>query len=215
MNYIELFGTAASVIVAVSLMMRNIKWLRIINAIGALGFTVYGAAIHAVPVFGLNAFIVLIDLYYLARMRATRDTFSVLQGDLAAWPYLEQFLVFYAKDIGRFAPDFRLEREGGWKAEFILRDLVPVSLVIWRPLPEGRIEIGLDYAVPSHRDFRSAEYYFRKAAENIAGKEELVFVEWSSVPEHRRYLERLGFVAGERDASGRTEYRKTLKGTAI
>ena len=211
MNLVELFGTAASVIVAVSLMMRNIKWLRIINAVGALAFSVYGAAIHSLPVFALNAFIVFIDLYYLVKLRATRDTFGIIKGDPASWSYLDQFLSFYGKDIGRYAPDFKLDRNDGWKAEFVIRDMVPVSLVVWKPLPDGRIEILLDYAVPSHRDFRSAEYYFRKAAEDIAGGRELVFVEWSSVREHQGYLERIGFVAESTDASGRVEYRKTLR----
>ena len=212
MNPIEAFGTAASVIVAVSLMMRNIKWLRVINALGALAFAGYGAAIHALPVFALNAFIVVIDIWYLAKMRATRDTFGVIKGDPANWSYLDLFLAFYGKDISRYAPDFSLDKTGGWKAEFIIRDMVPVSLVVWRPLADGRIEIGLDYAVPSHRDFRSAEYYFRKAAEDIAKGQELVFVEWSSIPDHRRYLERLGFIAGEMDEKGRLEYRKTVQG---
>jgi len=212
MNPVEAFGTAASVIVAVSLMMRNIKWLRVINAVGALAFAVYGAAIHALPVFALNAFIVAIDLWYLARMRATRDTFGVIQGDPTNWSYLDQFLAFYGKDIARYAPGFALDRAGGWKAEFIIRDMVPVSLVVWRPLTGGEVEIGLDYAVPSHRDFRSAEYYFRKAAETIAKGQELSFVEWSSVPEHERYLQRVGFVAGGKDGSGRVEYRKTVRG---
>lgn len=211
MWYIEYFGTAASVIVAISLMMRNIKRLRIINAIGALAFAVYGAAIHAIPVLALNAFIVVIDLYYLAKMRATRDTFGIIEGDLSDWPYLDQFLAFYARDIARYAPDFVLDRSGGWKAEFVIRDMVPVSLIVWRRLEDGRIEIGLDYAVPSHRDFRSAEYYFRKAAEDIAKGQELVFVEWSAVPEHRRYLERLGFSAAGVDGDGRTEYRKAIR----
>ncbi|HUX39428.1 MAG TPA: hypothetical protein VMV44_16120 [Rectinemataceae bacterium] len=211
MNFVEAFGTAASVIVAISLMMRNIKWLRVINALGAIAFAIYGAAIHALPVFALNAFIVAIDIWYLARMRATRDTFGVIKGDPANWSYLDQFLAFYGKDICRYSPDFSLDKTGGWKAEFIIRDMVPVSLIVWRALADGRIEIGLDYAVPSHRDFRSAEYYFRKAAEDIAKGKELVFVEWSAVPEHRRYLERIGFAAAGMDDEGRSEYRKTVK----
>jgi len=209
---IELFGTAASIIVAISLMMKNIKWLRIINGVGAAAFAVYGAAIGSIPVLVLNAFIVAIDLWYLARMRATRDTFGSIAGDPADWTYLDLFLDFYRRDIARYAPDFVLDKGAGWRAEFILRDMLPVALVIFRNAPDGSIEIGLDYAVPSHRDMQSACFYFTKAAERIAKGQELVFVERSATPEHQRYLERVGFVAGGRDSSGKTEYRKTVRG---
>jgi len=212
MKALELFGTAASVVVAVSLMMRNLKWLRIINLVGAAGFAAYGAAIPAYPVFVLNTFIVGIDAWYLWRMKATRDTFGTIEGDPAAWPYLDEFIAFHRRDIARYAPSYAPDPNGGWRAEFILRDMVPVALMIFRKADDGSVEIGLDYAVPSHRDFKSAEFYFGKAAEKIAGGQELVFVEWSDVAAHQRYLERLGFVAGRRDAMGRTEYRKTVKG---
>ncbi|MDP3178720.1 MAG: hypothetical protein Q8M76_12515, partial [Spirochaetaceae bacterium] len=145
MDTIEIFGTAVSVVVAVSLTMRNIKRLRIINGIGAVGFAAYGAFIGSLPVLVLNAFIALIDLYYLVRMRATRDSFGSIEGDPVGWPYLEQFLDFYRKDIARYAPDFALDPGGLWSAEFILRDMVPVALVIFRKKVEGEVEIALDY----------------------------------------------------------------------
>ena len=230
MDTVELFGTAASVVVAVSLTMRNIKRLRVINGIGAVGFAAYGAFIGSLPVLALNAFIALIDLYYLARMRSTRDSFGSIEGDPAGWAYLAQFLDFYRRDIARYAPDFALgaadfalDAAGPWRAEFILRDMVPVALVIFRKRSEVEVEIALDYAVPSHRDFKSAEYYFTKAAERIAAGRELVFVERTSVPAHARYLERLGFEAAPRAASSAApsdaapagapvEYRKRIRG---
>jgi hypothetical protein len=207
----ELFGIAASVVVAISLMMRNIKRLRLINGIGAAAFAGYGAAIGSLPVLVLNAFIVCIDLWYLWRMQATRDTFGSIEGDPADWVYFDLFLDFYRRDIEAFNPGYKPDKAGGWRAEFILRDMVPVALVVFRPAPNGAIEIGLDYAVPSHRDFKSAEFYFGKAAERIAKGQELVFVERTAVAAHQRYLERLGFVAQDRGDSETREYRKTVR----
>ena len=64
-NMIEMLGYMASGFVALSLMMRSLKKLRIINLVGSLMFTVYGFTIGAYPVAVLNAFIVLVNLYYL------------------------------------------------------------------------------------------------------------------------------------------------------
>jgi len=62
-NQIELIGYLGSVLVAISLMMRSLLRLRVINLIGALFFTTYGALLGAYPVAVLNGLIVCIDLY--------------------------------------------------------------------------------------------------------------------------------------------------------
>lgn len=64
-NYFELLGYSASVLVAVSLTMRSLTRLRVINMVGSLLFTIYGFIIGAYPVAVLNAFIVLVNIYYL------------------------------------------------------------------------------------------------------------------------------------------------------
>ncbi|MCA9901859.1 MAG: YgjV family protein [Ardenticatenaceae bacterium] len=68
----ELLGYMASVFVAVSLMMRSLVKLRVINLVGAVLFTVYGLIIAAYPVAVVNGFIVLVNIYYLQQTwRAT------------------------------------------------------------------------------------------------------------------------------------------------
>lgn len=65
MQTLELYGYLGSILVALSLMMSNIVWLRWINLIGASVFSSYGVMIGAWPVAMLNGFIVLIDIYHL------------------------------------------------------------------------------------------------------------------------------------------------------
>ncbi|GGQ24313.1 YgjV family protein [Shewanella litoralis] len=67
-NIWEWVGYLASVVVAISLMMSDIKKLRWWNLIGAVLFVAYGLAIDAFPVALVNFFIVLIDLYYLVKL---------------------------------------------------------------------------------------------------------------------------------------------------
>jgi hypothetical protein len=65
---LELFGYAASALIAISLMMSSILRLRIINLAGAAAFATYGLLIHAYPVVVLNSCIVLVNVFYLVRM---------------------------------------------------------------------------------------------------------------------------------------------------
>ncbi len=64
----EWVGYAASVVVAYSLMMSDIKKLRWWNLVGAALFVAYGLAITAYPVALVNGFIVFIDAYYLYKI---------------------------------------------------------------------------------------------------------------------------------------------------
>ena len=61
----EMLGYMASVFVAISLMMRSVTKLRVINLVGAVLFTAYGLMIAAYPVAVVNGFIVLVNIYYL------------------------------------------------------------------------------------------------------------------------------------------------------
>ncbi|QYJ79580.1 hypothetical protein [Shewanella acanthi] len=70
----EWVGYLASVVVAVSLMMSNIKKLRWWNLVGAALFVAYGLAIAAYPVAAVNFFIVLIDAYYLIVLYRQQST---------------------------------------------------------------------------------------------------------------------------------------------
>ena len=115
--------------------MRNIRKLRIINGIGAAGFAVYGALIAAWPVAALNAFILIIDIWYLAKMRNDDEKFDFLEVDGLKSPYVRKFIDFHLEDILNFQETFNPEDRGGVKGCLILRDVRPVSIV---PLPPNR-----------------------------------------------------------------------------
>jgi hypothetical protein len=200
---IEWFGTLASVVVAVSLTMRSIKRLRILNLAGSALFAAYGAAIGSAPVLALNLFIVCIDAWYLLKMRRERSSFSLLHVDIAGSEYLKSFLEFFGKDIARFAPEFRREELEGSRAVFVLRDMVPASLAVYRRAADGAIELLLDYATPAWRDYRNAEFFFEAAARDISGGGAAAFRARASTRAHEAYLERMGFA---KSAGGAWEF---------
>ena len=103
----EIIGYIASFLVAISLMMKSILRLRLINLAGAIAFTIYGLLIGALPVAIVNAFIVFINIFYLRRMLAARgrDYFETLEMALDE-PYLLRFLEHHQADIAHFMPEF-------------------------------------------------------------------------------------------------------------
>ena len=70
-NFYELLGYSASLLIALSLSMRSLLTLRVINLTGALLFTIYGLVIGALPVAALNFYIVMVNIYYLHQMFRT------------------------------------------------------------------------------------------------------------------------------------------------
>ena len=205
--WIEWFGTLASVVVAASLTMKNLKRLRTLNLAGSLAFALYGFLISAWPVFGLNAFIVVVNLYYLARMRqaeARSETFDVLFVDPGRDEYARRFVETHLGDIRRFFPSFVSHPEtgtlAGAEACFILREALPVSLVAFRRTAGGEVELLLDYAVPAYRDYKSARFFFDIAAARLiaaaprsGASSSPVFTAVSEVAAHTAYLRRMGF----------------------
>ena len=77
MGSVEWFGFAASVVVAYSLMLKDMLKLRIWNLIGALMFAIYGGLIDAMPVLVLNAFIVVAYIYYIVKITQESRTQNV------------------------------------------------------------------------------------------------------------------------------------------
>ena len=107
MNYTEIIGYIGSALVAISLMMKNIYYLRRINLIGASTFAIYGLLVGAIPVFILNSFITLVDIYYIWEAKREKEYFTLLPIEQTNGPLLKKFIKFYEKDIKKYFPDFK------------------------------------------------------------------------------------------------------------
>ncbi|WP_174329847.1 YgjV family protein [Vibrio tubiashii] len=69
---VEILGYAASIMVAISLTMKDIVRLRVLNFIGCALFTAYGLMIDAWPVVVTNGFIACVNVYFLAKMQSEK-----------------------------------------------------------------------------------------------------------------------------------------------
>ncbi len=205
----EIIGYAASVVIAISLTMRSVLRLRLLNLIGAAIFTLYGILIKAYPVAALNGFIVVVDFYYLMQMLRTKEYFSLLEMAPNS-RFAQYFLNFHRAEIARFFPDFVYEDRPDRIAFFVLRDMVPAGLFVARNRGDGTAEVLLDFVAPGYRDLQVARFVYVEHA-HLFRERGIHYLEASTAhPEHMRYLERIGFRYVQDTEKGKKLYRMTL-----
>ena len=193
-DWIEWLGYTASVVVAVSLMMTNIRRLRWINLLGAIAFTAYGGLLHIYPVLVVNAFIVCVNVFYLVRLSLTKEHFHLIPISWDTSIFLPRFIEFYHSDIHKHFPDLNVTDLRQYRSIFITRNVVPVGLFIYERMEDGIIRIHLDYEIPMYRDFESARYFFREFRNMVQEKGFHTYEAYCNVPVHQRYLKRMKFV---------------------
>ena len=189
---VELIGYLGSILVAISLMMRSLLRLRIINLIGALFFTIYGVLLGAYPVAFLNGLIVCIDLYYLIQMWRQKDFFTFLEV-LPNSKYMRAFIEFYRDDILEIIPSYTHQTDDDLICFFILRNMMPAGLFVAKVQGE-EAHIQLDYVIPNYRDFKVALFIFEENAAFFLERGIRRFVSEGGSPIHQTYLEKMEFV---------------------
>lgn len=190
-NVYEIIGYAASLLVAVSLMMSAIVKLRIVNLIGSFTFSVYGILIGSIPVAAMNGFIVLINIYYLVQIYRDNEYFQLLNADHSD-AYLKAFLEFYEESITGYQPDFRFTRTFDFSM-FVLRDMVPAGLVLGHISNKNELNIDLDFVIPDYRDFKIGNYLFVAHKDYFREMGVQTIRASAGNNDHNLYLEKVGF----------------------
>jgi hypothetical protein len=199
--FYELIGYAGSLLIAFSLSMKSLQRLRIVNMVGASFFVIYGILIKAPPIALLNTLTFAVNAYNLWRMWQRRDYFTLMQvrADSA---YLKRFLEFYRKEISEFIPTYQFKPDDMQVVVFILRNMMPVGLVIVKPEGE-EARIFLDFVIPGYRDFRAGKFLLEESAEFYRQQGILRLSTATGSVKHETYLKRMGF---HLEADGRYYY---------
>lgn len=194
----ELIGYAASLLVAISLMMSRIVKLRIVNMLGAITFTVYGLLIDSMPVAAMNAFIVFINIYHLLNIWRNKTHFDLVRLEPDN-PVLIKFLEYYREDIRSHQPAFRIDESYPFNL-MLFNELVPVG-VVSGTVRNGTLMMYLDFVIPSHRDFKAGQYLYREQKEVFLDEGITAIRAKSGDEDHNRYLKKMGFreTAGENE----------------
>lgn len=188
----ELIGYIGSILVAVSLMMKSLVRLRLINLVGAVFFIIYGLLIGAVPVAFLNGLILCVNVYNLWQMWRQKDYFTLMEVP-AESAYLKHFLDFYRKEILEFIPTYLFKPKSDQLVVFVLRNMMPVGVLIVKPEGETA-QIFLDFVIPGYRDFRAGRFLFDESAEFFRQKGIKCLLSDPGAGRHALYLRRMGFV---------------------
>ena len=201
----ELIGYVASALVAMSMMMSSVLWLRVINMTGAVAFTIYGLLIHAYPVAVLNGLIVFVNGSYLLRMLTTKEYFQLLELEPQS-DYLEYFLGFYRADIEKLLPDFTYRPVENQVTLFILRDCKPVGVFIAAETTPGVLRVLLDYVIPGYRDLKVGRYLFVEQAAFFRARGIREIVVASRSRDFDAYLLKVGFENSQEEGAFRITY---------
>ncbi len=203
---IEALGTVAGVIILVSLLMRSISTLRLINLVGAVLFAIYGLGIQAWPVLFLNTGIVIVNVYYLSRLWFTKDFFdfvSFAPNDALALTFLKH----QKEDIERFMPLRNRVFDEADMRFFILRNTQMVGLFVAQKEAENTWRITLDYVIQAYRDGLNGQKMFAHATHLWHDQNVDVITSTATTKAHQNYLKKLGF-----KAVGPQEYVYTWEG---
>ncbi len=204
---VEWIGYIASLLILISLVMRSIKRLRLINLAGASIFTVYGFLIQAYPVAVMNAGIVLINLYYLRQMIRSRDYFKVIAVEKTD-EYLKAFVAFYRENIQEAMPFTETTLNESSYRFFILRNMNPAGLFVVKEYDDKTLEITLDYAIPMYQDFKTGAHVFKKTGDVFKDQGYEQFITFTADDSHQNYLKRMQFTRETID--GKNAYLKKI-----
>lgn len=191
-NWVEWVGYAASVIVAVSLMMNSIVKLRWYNLIGASIFSVYGFIIQAYPVGFLNAFIAIADIYYIVQMYKKSEYFKMQEVE-ASSKYLGYFLDYFKEDIYKYFPEFEFNAGENVTVYYLLRNVVPAGIVVAEHSDDDYLFVHLDYAAPEYRDLKLGQFFYRDKKDYFKNEKLNGFKAYAYNLEHEKYLSKMGF----------------------
>jgi hypothetical protein len=204
---LDWIGYIASSIVLISLLMSSIKKLRWINLVGALVFGIYGFLIGSLPTGFMNVGIVVIDIYYLARIYLSGEYFKMLPIDNDS-EYLTSFINFYKDEISLVTNLDKLDIDEAEIKLYILRNMTPAGVFICNKHSDDTLEIKLDYAIPQYRDFKLGVFLFEGQKDYFTERGFTKFIVFTEEKSHTKYLNKMGFI--ESKLNERTCFIKEL-----
>ena len=66
-NYMEILAYIGSVIIFISFVVKNVKWLRILNNVGCVIFLFYAFYHGRIPLILLNSGVILVNIWHLVK----------------------------------------------------------------------------------------------------------------------------------------------------
>lgn len=190
MNLAEIIGYAASILIAISMLMTCILRLRWFILIGNILFITYAILIQAYPILILNTFNAVANIWFIWQAYYLKGNYAVLHAENNA-PMLERFLSYYMEDIHAFFPKFnRFDVDD--VVFLIVKGTAVISAIGFRKIDKEKYEVVLDYVAVTHRNHKPAKLILEQ--ENIFDRLACkVIIARSFHKKHDQYLRRMKF----------------------
>ena len=183
----EIIGYVGSGLVLVSFLMASVVKLRIVNSVGSLIFAVYALLIHSYPTMIMNICLVLINLYYLWKLRNSEPNYRLVALQPTGG-YVEAFLREHREDIARCFPGRNWDDNDMNRAWLVCHGDEAAGLLLGRE-HKGELEVALDYSTPAYRDSSEGRYLLEHLPQ-----EGLHLLRYERAEEgHLPYLKKLGY----------------------
>ena len=163
-HWLDVLGWGGSALLVYSLLQASVLRLRVLNAIACVLLIVFNAMLAVWPMVGMNAVLVGINAWFIARLlreRHDESAFEVLEVDPSD-EYLCHVLRVHGPDILRFNPDFAHDPAEEHDAFLVQKGDETVGVVLLRKDAETA-EVMLDYVTPRYRDFSPGEFVWRRS----------------------------------------------------
>jgi hypothetical protein len=163
-HWLDVLGWGGSALLVYSLLQASVLRLRILNAIACIILIVFNAALSVWPMVGMNAVLVAINLYFIAKLlreRHDESVFKVLEVGPAD-EYLRHTLRVHGADILKFNPSFVHDPSSTHDAFLVQKGDETVGVVLLREEGETA-HVLLDYVTPRFRDFSPGEFVWRRS----------------------------------------------------
>jgi len=199
LNFVEILGYLASVLVAISLLMSSIIKLRWINLVGSLTFSIYGIIIGAAPVAAVNGFIFFVNIYFLFKIYSATEYFKLLpvpSNDV----FFNEFMQFHSAEIAQLFPAFNPKRLAEAQCNLVLRNTSVAGVFIAIKQNET-LEVLVDFVAPEYRDFKTGEFIYRQKAEYFKSLGFNCIQANAFGKYHESYLRKMKFAAKENSST--------------
>ena len=183
----EIIGYVGSGLVLVSFLMASVVKLRVVNSVGSIIFALYALLIHSYPTMIMNICLVLINLYYLWKLRNSEPNYRLVSltptGD-----YVDFFLREHREDIARCFPGRNWADEALNRAWLVCHEDTAAGLLLGTE-QGGTLDVALDYSTPAYRDSSEGRYLVEHLAQ-----EGLKLLRYEHAEEgHVAYLKKMGY----------------------
>jgi hypothetical protein len=183
----EIIGYVGSALVLVSFLMASVVKLRVVNAVGSTIFAVYALLIHSYPTMIMNICLVLINLYYLWKLRNSAPEYQLVSLSPEEG-FVRFFLEEHSEDIAKCFPGRSWEQAALDRAYLVCHGEAPAGLLLGAE-QDGVLNVALDYSTPAYRDASVGRYLLEHLPQ-----EQIRLLRYARAEEgHLGYLQKMGY----------------------